>query len=52
VKVYEIDKTDDLPEELLKKDLFGMGYPYLIQEFNNKVALSSDMCVMLLQIPD
>jgi hypothetical protein len=37
-----------LPDSLKKKDLFGLGYPYLICAYNKHVAVTSDFGICLL----
>lgn len=40
----------DIPDEIRDKDLFGMGYPYYVCMYGNKVACSTDYGVCLLEI--
>jgi len=47
---HKIRDCKDLPEEIRNKDLFGMGYPYYICMYENKVAISSDYGVAFLEI--
>jgi len=44
---FKIQESTDIPQELVKKDLFGMGYPYFICLYHNYIAVTSDYGVML-----
>jgi hypothetical protein len=48
--IFDIRKSIGFPEELLKKDFFSMGYPYLITAYYDTVAFTSDYGVCLLKI--
>lgn len=48
----KIKKAPGLAEEIKKKDLFGMGYPYLVTYYGNYVACSTDYGICLLEIND
>ena len=42
----------DIPKEVSNKDLFGMGYPYYVCLYGEKlVACSSDYGVLLFEVP-
>lgn len=40
----------ELPEELNDKDLFGMGYPYMVVMYGKYVACASDYGICLLEL--
>ncbi len=48
--VKKIRECSDFPGEIKDKDLFGMGYPYLVCMYGNKVTLSTDYGICLLTI--
>lgn len=48
---YRIKDCKELPQEIKDKDLFGMGYPYFVTYYDNRVAVSADYGVCLLYIP-
>ena len=48
--VFDIKKSEGFPEELLKKDFFSMGYPYLITAYYDLIAFSSDYGICLFKI--
>lgn len=48
----KIRKAPGVAEEIKNKDLFGMGYPYLVTLYGNHVACSTDYGVCLLEIDD
>lgn len=50
--MFDIRKSIGFPDELLKKDFFSMGYPYLITAYYDKIAFTSDYGVCLLRIDD
>jgi len=48
--VYNIKKLPSFPTELKKKDLFGMGYPYMIHGYGKYVAVATDFGLLLFSI--
>ena len=48
--VYNIKKLPSFPAELKKKDLFGMGYPYMIHGYGKYVAVVTDFGLLLFSI--
>jgi hypothetical protein len=50
--LFDIKKATKFPDELLDKDFFSMGYPYLITAYYNMVAFSSDYGVCLFKFDD
>ena len=48
--VFNIKKSAGFPDELLKKDFFSMGYPYLITAYFDTIAFTSDYGVCLFRI--
>ena len=46
----KIRESKGTPEEIASKDLFGMGYPYFISMYEDKVVCSSDYGLCLLEI--
>lgn len=50
--IFDIKKAKNFPSELLNKDFFSMGYPYLITAYYNQVAFSSDYGVCLFKIDE
>lgn len=50
--MFELTKAIGFPEELVKKDLFSMGYPYLITAYYNMIAFSTDYGVFLLKVDE
>uniref|UniRef100_A0A7S3KD04 Uncharacterized protein n=1 Tax=Euplotes crassus TaxID=5936 RepID=A0A7S3KD04_EUPCR len=48
--IFDIKKSKDFPEDLLKKDFFSMGYPYLITAYYDQVAFTSDYGVLLFKL--
>jgi len=51
-KVYlqqKIRDAKDFPKDMGDKDLFGMGYPYLVCLYQSHIAISTDYGVALLE---
>mmetsp|Transcript_23141 Transcript_23141/g.20532 ORF Transcript_23141/g.20532 Transcript_23141/m.20532 type:complete len:260 (+) Transcript_23141:322-1101(+) len=48
--VFNIKKSEGFPDELLKKDFFSMGYPYLITAYYDMIAFTSDYGVCMFKI--
>jgi len=48
---FALPHLDSLSEELRRKDLFGMGYPYHIQTYGLKyIAVTSDYGLLLFKL--
>jgi hypothetical protein len=47
-KTQKIKATEEVPASLLRKDLFGMGYPYFICSYGDKIAVSTDFGIVVL----
>ena len=48
---FNVKKALNMPKEIKEKDLFGMGYPYHICYYGEKVlAVSSDYGVLVMNI--
>ena len=45
---YKLTDSFNIPKEVAEKDLFGMGYPYFINLYQNYIAVTSDYGVILL----
>lgn len=50
--LFDIRKSTGFPEELLKKDFFSMGYPYIITAYYNMIAFCSDYGVWLFKLDE
>lgn len=48
--MFNMRKSENFPEDLMKKDFFSMGYPYLITAYYDQIAFSSDYGVCLFKI--
>jgi hypothetical protein len=46
----KLTDCENIPAEVAKKDLFGMGYPYFINHYNNHIAITSDYGVILAEL--
>ena len=48
--VYNTKKSLNFPQDLKKKDLFGMGYPYLIHGYGKYITVSTDFGLLMFKI--
>eukprot|EP00357_Protocruzia_adherens_P022623 CAMPEP_0115019792 /NCGR_PEP_ID=MMETSP0216-20121206/29681_1 /TAXON_ID=223996 /ORGANISM="Protocruzia adherens, Strain Boccale" /LENGTH=381 /DNA_ID=CAMNT_0002391383 /DNA_START=15 /DNA_END=1160 /DNA_ORIENTATION=+ len=49
VETIKVNALSGLPPDLKKKDLFSMGYPYMIHYYKGRIAISSDYGILLVQ---
>jgi hypothetical protein len=46
----KINSFKEIPPKIKQKDLFGLGYPYFICSYANRLAFSSDYGIFVFEI--